>query len=52
VKKLALILISVALSSSVGSPATAQTANPGGATGSPLEVTKDGKLIYGGDVVY
>jgi hypothetical protein len=25
---------------------------PGGATGLPLEVTKDGKLIYGGDVVY
>ena len=52
VKKLASVLIFVALSLWVGSPATAQTANPGGATGSPLEVTKDGMLIYGGDVVY
>ncbi len=51
-KKLLLILILVALSSSVGSPATAQSANPGDATGLPLEVTNDGKLIYGGDVVY
>jgi hypothetical protein len=52
VKKLPLILIFVALSLPVGSPATAQTADPGGAIGSPLEVTKDGELIYGGDVVY
>jgi hypothetical protein len=35
-----------------GRQATAQTADPRGATGLPLEVTKDGKLIYGGDVVY
>jgi hypothetical protein len=52
VKKLALILSVVTLSLSVGPPAMAQTTNPGGATGLPLEVTKDGKLIYGGDVVY
>ncbi len=30
----------------------AQTANPEDTTGFPLEVTEDGKLIYGGDVVY
>jgi hypothetical protein len=52
VKKSLLILIFVTLSSPVGSPAMAQTAGPGGTNGSPLEVTKDGKLIYGGDVVY
>lgn len=52
VKKLAWILIFVALSLSGGSPAMAQAANPGGPVGSPLEVTEDGKLIYGGDVVY
>ena len=51
-KKSLLILIFVTLSSSVGSPAMAQTADPGGTNGLPLEVTEDGKLIYGGDVVY
>jgi hypothetical protein len=52
VKKLAWTLIFVALSLSGGSPAMAQAANPGSTIGSPLEVTEDGKLIYGGDVVY
>jgi hypothetical protein len=52
VKKLLLILVFVTLSLSVGWPAMAQTADPGGTTGSPLEVTENGKLIYGGDVVY
>ena len=51
-KKLASVLIIVTLSLSIGSPATAQTVNPESTTGSPLEVTGDGKLIYGGDVVY
>ena len=51
-KKVVSILILVALSLSGGSPATAQVANPEGTPGSPLEVTEDGKLIYGGDVVY
>ncbi len=51
-RKLASVLIFVALSLSIGSPAITQTANLEGATGFPLEVTKDGKLIYGGDVVY
>ena len=51
-KKLAAILVFVALSLSVGSPAIAQTANSGATTGSPLEVTENGRLIYGGDVVH
>jgi hypothetical protein len=52
VKKSVPILIFVALSLSGGSPAIAQVADPEGTPGSPLEVTEDGKLIYGGDVVY
>jgi hypothetical protein len=52
VKKLLLIPIFVTLSFWVGSPVMAQTADPGGTNGLPLEVTEDGKLIYGGDVVY
>lgn len=51
-KELVSILIFVALSLSGGSPAMAQADNPGGTIGFPLEVTEDGKLIYGGDVVY
>lgn len=52
VKKLAFILIFATPSLPVGSPAMAQAADSGGATGLPLEVTRDGKIIYGGDVVY
>ena len=51
-KKLASVLVFLTLWSSVGSPAVARTVNPEGTTGLPLEVTNDGKLIYGGDVVY
>lgn len=35
-----------------GSPAAAQLADPEKPGGSPLEVTDDGKIIYGGDVAY
>ena len=51
-KKSASILIFVAPSLSGGSPAMARAASPGVTIGFPLEVTEDGKLIYGGDSVY
>lgn len=51
-KKFASMLIFVALLLSVGSPAMAQTAIPEDTTSFPLDVTEDGKLIYGGDIAY
>ncbi len=51
-KKFASMLIIAAFLLTLGSPAAAQADVLEGSAGSPLEVTEDGKLIYGGDVVY
>lgn len=51
-KKFASMSIIAVLLLTLGSPAAAQADVLEGSAGSPLEVTEDGKLIYGGDVVY
>lgn len=52
VGRAALVLTVAAIFWALGSPAAAQAAGSERPVGSPLEVTEDGKLIYGGDVVY
>ena len=51
-KKFASMLLIATLLLTLGSPAATQADVLEGSGGSPLELTEDGTLLYGGDVVY